>query len=135
MTIIFIIVTDYETFFITKFSRTTVVIAMLFYGATPLSRVLRTLSFQDKDLLQMMIDARPDEDDSDQGTKWSLTDKEIVSLSVGFLLAGYDTTANTLGYAAYLLAINSDKQDILIQEIDAYLAQNKVRLFSWWLEV
>ena len=81
----------------------------------------------------MMIDARPDDDDDDerdQTTKWSLTNKEVVSLSAGFLLAGYDTTANTLGYAAYLLAINPDKQDTLIQEIDAYLEQNKVRWFS-----
>ena len=80
----------------------------------------------------MMIDARPDDDESDQEatTKSTLTDKEIVSLSAGFLLAGYDTTANTLGYVAYLLAVNPDKQDILIQEIDAYLGQNKVRLVS-----
>ena len=78
----------------------------------------------------MMIDARADDDESEQEapTKSVLTNKEIVSLSVGFLLAGYDTTANTLGYVAYLLAINPDKQDILIREIDDYLAQNKVRL-------
>ena len=80
----------------------------------------------------MMIDARADDDENNQEatTKSALTDKEIVSLSVGFLLAGYDTTANTLGYVAYLLALNPDKQDILLQEIDAYLAQNKVRLLS-----
>ena len=78
-----------------------------------------------------MIDARLDDDnDSDRGTKWELTDREVVSFSLGFLSAGYATTTNTLGYLAYLLAINPHKQDILIQEIDAYLEQNKVKLLS-----
>jgi cytochrome P450 len=34
-----------------------------------------------------------------------------------YLLAGYETTANTLAYAVYLLSKNKDKEQVLIDEI------------------
>ena len=42
------------------------------------------------------------------------------------MLAGYDTTSNTLGYTSYLLALNPDKQDKLCADIDAYYEKNEV---------
>lgn len=62
-----------------------------------------------RDLLQLMIEA------ADNG---KITDDEIVSQSFVFVLAGYETTANALSYAAYLLATNPDAQQRLIDEID-----------------
>ena len=56
-----------------------------------------------------------------------LSAKEIVDNSVTFLIAGYETTANTLSYASYLLAINPDIQEKLQSEIDAYFDNKPVR--------
>ena len=82
-----------------------------------------------------MIDASGEEDDrvkSGQETvqqpgtsspvtkRRKLTDKEIVAHAVTFMLAGYETTANTLAYASYLLALNPDIQEKLQSEIDSY---------------
>ena len=82
-----------------------------------------------------MIDASGEEDDrvkSGQETvqqpgtsspvtkRRKLTDKEIVAHAVTFMLAGYETTANTLAYTSYLLALNPDIQETLQSEIDSY---------------
>ena len=56
-----------------------------------------------------------------------LTDKEIVAHSFTFVLAGYETTANTLSYVSYLLALNPEAQEKLQHEIDSYFEQNPVR--------
>ena len=55
-----------------------------------------------------------------------LTDEQIVNYSVGFLLAGYETTANTLAYTSYLLALNPEIQEKLQREIDDYFEENPV---------
>jgi len=47
-----------------------------------------------------------------------LSKEQVVAQAFTFLLAGYETTANTLGYAIYLLAKNKDKERALIDEID-----------------
>ena len=49
-----------------------------------------------------------------------LTDEEVVGQAVIFLMAGYETTANTLAYTSYLLALNPDIQEKLQSEIDSY---------------
>lgn len=61
-------------------------------------------------------------------TKKHLADDEIVSMANLFLLAGYDTTSNTLAFASYLLALNQAKQDELCAEIDAYDESNTMVL-------
>lgn len=61
----------------------------------------------------------------------SLTDDEIVSFAVDFLLAGYETTANTLAYTSYLLALNPDTQEKLQSEIDGYFNDKPVSQSSW----
>eukprot|EP00731_Ephydatia_muelleri_P004281 Em0002g457a len=51
----------------------------------------------------------------------------IAAYCIGFLLAGYETTANTLAFTAYLLATNPEVQDKLCDKIDLYLQQNPSR--------
>ena len=96
-------------------------------------------------MLQLMIDASdgttgssetgsastsgcPMHQASNGTTRHRLTAKEIVDNSVTFLVAGYETTANTLSYTTYLLAINPDIQKKLQSEIDSYFDQKPVSL-------
>ncbi|RDD37121.1 Cytochrome P450 3A24 [Trichoplax sp. H2] len=62
-----------------------------------------------RDLLQLMIEASED---------GKMSDDEIVGQAYIFLIAGYETTANTLTYATYLLANHPEVQDKLYKEID-----------------
>ena len=88
---------------------------------------------QKKDFLQLVIDAGMDDDesqdtpDTSSQTKKKLTDEDIVGFATGFMLAGYETTSNTLGFTSYLLALNTNKQDELCAEIDAYYEKNEVQ--------
>ena len=65
--------------------------------------------------------------DTSSQTKKKLTDEDIVAVATEFMLAGYETTSNTLGYTSYLLALNTDKQDKLCAEIDTYYEKNQVQ--------
>lgn len=47
-----------------------------------------------------------------------LTHAEIIAQGILFFLGGFENTANTLSYLAYQLALNTDCQDKVIQEID-----------------
>jgi len=47
-----------------------------------------------------------------------LTHSEIIAQGILFFLGGFENTANTMSVLAYHLAVNSDCQDRLIQEID-----------------
>lgn len=81
-----------------------------------------------KDLLQLMLNAHNISDtdrDADDGMatlqeykRRGLTEDEILSNAVFFLLAGYDTSATTLTWCAYCLALNPHCQDKLVAEID-----------------
>ena len=78
------------------------------------------------DFMQLMIDASLQEPNGDNTSSKSsecetkrLTDEEIVSNSVLFLLAGFETTASAMTYIAYCLACFPEIQDKCIQEIDS----------------
>ena len=45
---------------------------------------------------------------------------QITAQAFTFLLAGYETTANALAFATYLLAANPDKEAKMCEEIDAF---------------
>ncbi|EDV25750.1 uncharacterized protein TRIADDRAFT_23953 [Trichoplax adhaerens] len=62
-----------------------------------------------KDFLQLVLDGRE---------SGKLSDEDIIAQSFVFLLAGYETTANTLSSVCYLLAVNPDVQERLINEVD-----------------
>ena len=82
--------------------------------------------------MQLLIDASPESSEERQegdtnikpSSKRSLSDDEVVSMANLFILAGFDTTSNLLGFTSYLLALNQDKQDKLLSEIDEYYAEN-----------
>ncbi len=59
-----------------------------------------------------------------------LTDDDIGNLSIGFLLAGYETTANTLTFTSYLLALHPHIQEKLQKEIDSYYEDNPVNVID-----
>uniref|UniRef100_S4R4D4 unspecific monooxygenase n=1 Tax=Petromyzon marinus TaxID=7757 RepID=S4R4D4_PETMA len=77
------------------------------------------------DFLQTMVDAQISDSVMDEHggiiPYKALTDSEILSQAMVFLLAGYETTAVTLTYIAYNLAVHVDVQDKLLEEIDATL--------------
>ena len=81
--------------------------------------------------MQLLIDAGTGEEDEDiehheqtTSTRRPLTNGEIASYCITFMLAGYETTANTLAFTAYLLATNPQVQDKLCDEIDLYFQEH-----------
>jgi len=47
-----------------------------------------------------------------------LTHSEIIAQGILFFLGGFESTANTLSLLAYHLAVNTEYQDKVIDEID-----------------
>ena len=98
-------------------------------------------------MLQSMIDATGEMDDN--GSRESsrgcparaqrmterLTDEQVVGEAIGILLAGYETTANTLAYTSYLLALNPDIQEKLQSEIDSYFEEKPVCISYFFLHM
>lgn len=74
-----------------------------------------------KDLLQLMMDAH---DEKTGENVCRLTDDEIVAQSILFLLAGSDTTGNTLSFIVYFLAVNPDVQEILRVQVKEAMKSN-----------
>lgn len=87
-------------------------------------------------MLQLMLDATGEEQDGvKEGgkagcpfhkTTGKLTNEEVVGHARLMLLAGYETTANTLTYTSYLLALHPDIQEKLQSEIDSYFDNKPV---------
>ena len=59
------------------------------------------------------------------GGKKELTEDEIVAQAWVFFLAGYETTATTLSFCTYELALNQDIQEKLYQEIESVSKNNQ----------
>ena len=74
-----------------------------------------------KDLLQLMMNAN--DETTVEGIS-RLSDDEIEAQSVIFLLAGYETSSNTLSFTLYYLAVNPDVQEKLRKEISEALESN-----------
>ena len=70
-----------------------------------------------------MIDATVEDAKS---SRQKLTEEEITAHAILFMLAGYETTANTLSYTSYLLALNPHVQEKLQEEIDSFFEENPV---------
>ena len=54
----------------------------------------------------------------EQNQDSTLTDKDIISNAITILLAGEDTTANTLAWMAFLISSDSKASQALEQELD-----------------
>lgn len=76
---------------------------------------------QRKDFLQLMLSEKTD-------GKQKLSDDDIYATAITFLLAGYETTSNTLSFTTYLLALHPDVQERLHQEIDEEFDENSVSI-------
>jgi cytochrome P450 len=68
------------------------------------------------DMLGMLLATQ----DADDGTK--LSDREVRDQAMTILLAGHETTANTLAWTIYLLGQNPAIRERVEQEVDAVLA-------------
>lgn len=74
----------------------------------------------DKDLLGYMLNARDEH-------QLSLTDENIRDQVVTFLIAGHDTTANTIAWCLYQLSRNPEIQAKILQEIaDNHITSNEL---------
>ena len=78
-------------------------------------------SLQRTDLLQVMLNT------GSKGDEGGLSTGEIVAEAVGFMLAGYETTSVALSFITYILAVNPDVQEKLVEEIYEYFSENPVR--------
>ena len=67
-------------------------------------------------MLDVMLAAS---DDPNIPESKKLTDMEVIAQSFVFLIAGYETSSNTLGLTSYHIATHPDVQDKLQQEIDS----------------
>ncbi|XP_066978648.1 cytochrome P450 3A31-like [Macrobrachium rosenbergii] len=75
------------------------------------------------DFLDLLLDAQADESSTDPSKKQVLDDNSIIAQSILFIIAGYDTTATTLAFAAYQLAKNPEAQHRLRQELQDVVEQ------------
>lgn len=55
--------------------------------------------------------------------KKMMTEDEVVGQAFVFLLAGYETSSNTLGFTCYLLALNPECQRKVQEEVDDFLTR------------
>jgi cytochrome P450 len=55
-----------------------------------------------------------------RGTGEQLSDKVVMAQSNTFILAGYETTANTLAFSIYNIARYPEVQERLLEEVDAF---------------
>ncbi|XP_070832220.1 cytochrome P450 3A40-like [Chaetodon trifascialis] len=71
------------------------------------------------DFLQLMMDSQKNGHSSGVGQDKGLSDHEILSQSMLFIFAGYETTSNTLSFLAHNLATNPHVMKQLQEEIDS----------------
>ncbi|KAM7305153.1 cytochrome P450 3A4-like [Ixodes scapularis] len=78
-------------------------------------------SLREKDMLQMMLDAQAGTEDAAYDVHKSgllIEDRHLVSNAIVLLLAGFETTAVTLGFALYLLAMHPEEQERVHTEME-----------------
>uniref|UniRef100_A0A8C9YMK8 Thromboxane-A synthase n=1 Tax=Sander lucioperca TaxID=283035 RepID=A0A8C9YMK8_SANLU len=93
-----------------------------------------------RDFLQLMLDARTskecvsledfdtakhaEEPPSRRPQKKMMTEDEVVGQAFVFLLAGYETSSNTLAFTCYLLAIHPECQCKVQEEVDDFFTRH-----------
>lgn len=63
-------------------------------------------------------------DSATRSQRRTLSEDEIIGQAFVFLLAGHETTSNSLGFTSYLLALHPDCQRKLQEEVDEFFAQH-----------
>lgn len=76
----------------------------------------------------------PQEPSSRRPPKKMITEDEIVGQAFVFLLAGYETSSNTLAFTCYLLAINPECQRKVQREVDEFFARHVSAIRSPFLQ-
>lgn len=71
-----------------------------------------------------LLDVGSDEKADEELCAKGLTQDEALAQCMMFFLAGVDTTSSALAFAAYELALNTDVQDRLREEVDTCVAQH-----------
>jgi len=66
----------------------------------------------------------PQEPSTMRPQKKMITEDEIVGQAFVFLLAGYETSSNTLAFTCYLLAINPECQRRVQEEVDEFYTRH-----------
>ena len=90
--------------------------------ATEILKARRQQGFSGrKDLLDLMMHAT--DETTTEGVS-RLSDEEVVAQSVVFLLAGYETSSNTLAFTLYYLVVNPEMQEKLRTQITEALETN-----------
>ena len=90
--------------------------------ATEILKARRQQGFSGrKDLLDLMMHAT--DETTTEGVS-RLSDEEVVAQSVVFLLAGYETSSNTLAFTLYYLVVNPEMQEKLRTQIREALETN-----------
>ncbi|KAF8370580.1 hypothetical protein PRIPAC_77009, partial [Pristionchus pacificus] len=95
-----------------------------------LERLQNNGNSQSKDFIDIFLDAEVDASEvqfgADSDTSRKLSADEIVGQCLVFLLAGFDTTSNSLSYLTHFLANHEDVQKKLIDEVDSFLVENEL---------
>lgn len=76
------------------------------------------------DFVTLLINAR------DSESRTQLSDSEVRDQENSFLLAGFETTANTLTFTTFLLSQNPEAEAKLIEEIDRLAPDDKLPTFD-----
>ncbi|CAH1269819.1 cytochrome P450 3A43-like [Branchiostoma lanceolatum] len=106
-----------------------------FYNVFDQLMEMRQADGQEKrvDFMQLMMNAHKEHDkehdgpgDKLHGHKQPLTKDDVVANGILFFIAGYETTATTMAYVLYNLALNQNKQDIVRQEINRIMEDREV---------
>lgn len=68
--------------------------------------------------------SHPQETPTRRPQKKMITEDEIVGQAFVFLLAGYETSSNTLAFTCYLLAIHRECQSKVQEEVDDFFTRH-----------
>ena len=71
-------------------------------------------------MLQLMLDAK------EETRSEKIDNEDIQAQTLVFLLAGYETSSTTLGFVSYHLALDTQVQDKLRDEIDRLWPDDEV---------
>ncbi|XP_042893135.1 cytochrome P450 9e2-like [Penaeus japonicus] len=88
------------------------------------------------DFLDIMLETREDQDEKTdkKKPKYPLSDETVIASSVLFIVAGYDTTANTLGNATFLLAKHPEEQERLREELKKIIEEHGTLTYQGIME-